>query len=245
MLGVGLGFSVTVWLRWPRWTGIAVAVVSSGMAFVRSILWRRGARDPGSDPVTQFLEVISEHRAMRRRERLLLRTWQSVDLPLLGLPPSWQGMRHLGSFEVSREGRTFELVHVGGDGGLAPRLRVEVSTDVRRLSRDRLRVLAESLWIEASEPPLGLSASEAASWRLARAREIASRSGPHWRPVKIPVADERVDFYWLSEGRMWVAHGRLGEMTVTVRGTDFGLEAVQLVYVENLDPYIEGTRLPS
>jgi hypothetical protein len=48
--------------------------------------------------------------------------------------------------------------------------------------------------------------------------------------------------WWLAEGRHWVAQAELDERTLTLHARDLPVESVELVWVSDLEPYIQDQR---
>jgi hypothetical protein len=82
--------------------------------------------------------------------------------------------------------------------------------------------------------------------------EMASR-GPGWElPAELsravpgqavlPVDGRPTEFKTLSLEREWVARTRLADHVLTLEGNDFPLQAVTLERVEDLEPYVRGSR---
>ena len=123
-----------------------------------------------------------------------------------------------------------------------PQLRVEVraervepepGTTMRVESR---RQLAEDLWLAAALP-----AHDPAE-HFDQLAAVRRRPDPAWSLVTIPVDGQPVGFWWLTEGRHWVARAELDERTLTLHARDLPVESVELVRVSDLEPYIEGQR---
>lgn len=232
---------MAAWIGAPPWWAIVISLV--GAALGAAVLARWGG-DPESDLGVELLEAISPPAAVRRTQRLVMRTWRSSQLPLYGLPPSWAGRRRLGSYEVSRRRfRTLELIHEESPG--LRWLRVEVSDDPRRRDPRFLGALAVRLWLEVGEASADLSPDEDRGSGESWIQGIAARAAPQWHPIRISVGDSSVWFSYLSAAHMWIAHGEVEGYALTLQATDpFQPEAVRLVRVEDLRPYVEEGREP-
>jgi len=66
--------------------------------------------------------------------------------------------------------------------------------------------------------------------------------GAHWSKASIPVDGHRIDFDRLEEADDWVARAVVGDLVVTIEGHRFDVESVRLVTVDDVEPYIEGSR---
>jgi hypothetical protein len=174
--------------------------------------------------------------------------FRAASLPLYGLPAAWPGWRHLGGWEGSwTKGQrpVTTALSLGHGDPLAeegPQLRVEVRAEgvepelgvtMRVQSR---RQLAEDLWLQAAPP-----AHDPAE-HFEQFAAVRRRPDPAWSLVTIPVDGRPVGFWWLAEGRHWVAQAELDKRTLTLHARDLPIEAVELVRVSDLEPYIQGQR---
>jgi hypothetical protein len=115
----------------------------------------------------------------------------------------------------------------------AEHLEPELGTTMRVQSR---RQLAEDLWLAAAPP-----AYDPAE-HFVQLAAVRRRPDPAWSLVTIPVDGRPVGFWWLAEGRHWVARAELDNRTLTLYARDLPVESVALVRVTDLEPYVEGRR---
>jgi ribosomal protein L37E len=245
-VGVALGVAAQLLLGWRWWLVAAGVVAAVWLFFFFTVFWGGGG---SSQPLaTEVLRVVSPRRAIERDQRQLVERFRAAPFPCYGLPASWSGPRQLGGWEERRtKGRrrpvttALSLVHGEPLAEQGPQLRVEVSSyqegeQVPPVRSDSLRGLAEELWWEAAPTAHGVAQHVD---QLAAARR---RLDPVWSQVRIPVAGRPVAFWWLAEGRHWVARAEPEDRTLTLRGRDLLVESVELVRVLDLEPYIQGQR---
>lgn len=105
------------------------------------------------------------------------------------------------------------------------------------------RELAQRLWEEAHwPPPRDRSLGEVRGWVEARERARRAWHLPEPTPIEIAVDGERVPFAFLAEGPVWGALGRIGSVVIRLRGREWDVGTVELLRVETIEPYLEGTR---
>jgi len=234
--GVVLGVVAQLVVGWPWWLVAAGVVAAVWLLFFSTVWWGGGG---SSRPLTtELLRVVSPARALARERRQQVERFLAAPFPLYGLPASWAGPRQLAGYgEQQFKGRrpvTVALVLGHGDplADQGPQLQVEVRNE--HVEVERRRRLAEELW-----------------WQAAHARDVAEhfdqlaavrdRPDPAWSQVLIPVDGRPVAFWWLAEGRHWVAQGELEDRTVTLHARDLPVGSVELVEVSDLAPYLEGS----
>jgi hypothetical protein len=246
LVGAVVGVAAQLLLGW-RWWWLAVAVVAAvWLFFTSTALWGAGG---SSQPLaTDLLRVVRPLRAMERDHRQEVERFRAAPFPLYGLPPAWPGARHLGGWEGgwARGQRPVTTALSLGHGepladqGLQLRVEVRVErVDTEQVMTVRVqsrRDLAEELWLQAA-PPARTHAEH--FHQLAAARR---RPDPAWSQVTIPVDGQPVGFWWLAEGRHWVARTELDDRTLTLHARDLPVESVELVQVSDLEPYIQGQR---
>jgi hypothetical protein len=98
------------------------------------------------------------------------------------------------------------------------------------------RDLAEELWLAAAPP------ADTPAGHFQELAAVRRRPDPAWSQVTIPVDGRLVGFWWLAEGRHWVARTELDDRTLALHGRDLPVESVELVQVSDLEPYIQGQR---
>jgi hypothetical protein len=244
--GAALGVAAQLVFGWRWWLLAAGAVAAVWLFFFSTAFW--GGGGSGRPLATEVLRVVSPGRAVARDHRQQVEWFRAAPFPLYGLPAAWPGPRHLGGWEGgwARGQRPVTTALSLGHGeppvDQGPQLGVEVRVEhldpeqamtVRDGSR---RDLAEELWLAAA--PQAQDPAEQID-RLAAARR---RPDPAWSQVMIPVDGRPVGFWWLAEGRHWVARAELDDRTLTLHARDLPVEAVELVRVTDLEPYIQGQR---
>ena len=241
LAGAALGVAAQPLLGWPWWLLAAAAVAAVWLLFAATAL--RGA-GPGPSLATDLLRVVRPRRAIERDHRQEVERFRAAPFPLYGLPPAWPGPRHLGGWEGSwargqRPATTaLSLAHGDPLADRGPRLRVEVRAEqVTAVEGERLRGLAEELWLQAA-PPAGDLAGH-----LEQLAAVRRRPDPAWSTVTIPVEGRPVGFAWLAEGGHWVARAELDGRTLILHARDLPAGSVELVRVTDLEPYAQGRRL--
>jgi hypothetical protein len=245
-VGVALGVAAQLLLGWHWWLVAAGVVAAVWLFFVSTVFWGGGG---SSQPLTtEVLRVVRPRRAIERDQRQLVERFRAAPFHCYGLPACWSGSRQLGGWEerwTTGRGRpvttALSLVHGEPLAEQGPQLRVEVSSyregdQVPPVRSDSLRGLAEELWWEAAPTAHGVAQHFN---QLAAARR---RLDPVWSQMRIPVDGRPVGFWWLAEGRHWVARAEVEDRTLTLRGRDVPVESVELVRVLDLEPYIQGQR---
>jgi hypothetical protein len=244
--GAALGVATQLLLGWRWWLVAAGLVAAVWLFFFSTAFWGAGG---SSQPLaTEVLRLVSPGRAVARDHRQQAERFRAAPFPAYGLPPSWPWPRQLGGWEERRaKGRrrpvttALSLAHGEPLADEGPQLRVEVRSyrqeeQVLPVRPDSLRGLAEELWWEAAP-----TARDVAQ-HLHQVAAARRRPDPVWSQVVIPVDGRPVGFWWLAEGRHWVARTELEDRTLTLRGRDLPVESVELVRVLDLEPYIEGQR---
>jgi hypothetical protein len=246
LLGAVVGVAAQLLLGWPWWLVAAGVVAAVWLFFTSTAFWGAGG---SSQPLaTDLLRVVRPHKAIERDHEQEVERFRAAPFPLYGLPPAWPGSRHLGGWEGSwAKGQrpvttALSLGHGDPLAEAGPQLRVEVRVEgvepelgmtMRVESR---RHLAEDLWLQAVPPAHDLAQ------HFEQFAAVRRRPDPAWSQVTIPVDGRLVGFWWLAEGRHWVAQAELDDRTLTLRARDLPVESVELVRVSDLEPYIEGQR---
>ena len=247
LIGAVVGVAAQLVLGWPWWLVAAAVVAAVWLFFASTAVWGAGG---SSQPLTtDLLRVVRPGQAIERDHRQEAERFRAAPFPLYGLPAAWPGSRHLGGWEGSwtkgQRRPVTTALSLGHGDPLAedgPQLRVEVS--VERLDTgqvpaewsQRQRGLGEELWLAAAPPAHDV----VEHWQQVAAAH--RRPNAAWSPVSIPVDGRPVVFQWLAEGRHWVAQGGLEDATLTLRARDLPVESVQLVWVTDLEPYLQGQR---
>jgi hypothetical protein len=246
VVGAVAGVAAQLLFGWSWWLVAAAVVAAVWLFFASTAVWGAGG---SSQPLaTDLLRVVRPRQVIERDHRQEVERFRAAPFPLYGLPPAWPGPRYLGGWEGSwTKGQrpvTTALSLGHGDPLVeeGPDLRVEVRVEdvdpehAATMVVGRRRMLAEDLWIQAA--PQGHDIAQHVE-QLAAARR---RPDPAWSQVTIPVDGRPVGFWWLAEGRHWVALAELDGRTVALHGRDLPVESVELVRVSDLQPYIQGQR---
>jgi hypothetical protein len=245
-VGAVVGVAAQLLFGWSWWLVTAAVVAAVWLFFASTAVWGAGgSRQPLA---TDLLRVVRPRQAIERDHRQEVERFRAAPFPLYGLPPAWPGPRHLGSWEGSwTKGQrpVTTALSLGHGDPLAeegPDLRVEVRVEdvdpkhAATMGVGRRRMLAEDLWIQAA--PQGHDIAQHVE-QLTAARR---RPDPAWSQVTIPVDGRPVSFWWLVEGRHWVALAEPDGRTLALHGRDLPVESVELVRVTDLEPYIQGQR---
>jgi hypothetical protein len=245
VVGVAVGVAVQLLVGWPWWLPAAAVLAAVWLLFASTALRDAG---PGPSLATDLLRVVRPHRAIERDHRQEVERFLAAPFPLYGLPPAWQGPRHLGGWEGSwargqRPATTaLSLAHGDQLADQGPQLRVEVRVGhadtghVATLRGEHRRSLAEELWLQAAPQVRDLAG------HVERLAAVRRRPDPAWSKVTIPVDGRPVGFAWLAEGRHWVASAELDGRTLTLHARDLPVGSVELVPVSDLEPYFQGQR---
>jgi hypothetical protein len=246
VVGAVVGVAAQLMFGWPWWLVAAAVVVAVWLFFASTAFWGAGG---SSQPLaTDLLRVLRPHKAMEHDHRLEVERFRAAPFPLYGLPAAWPGPRHLGGWEGSwTKGQrpvTTALSLGHGDPLVdeGPELRVEVrveQVDTEQAMTVTLRTrrdLAEELWQRAAPPTRDLAE------HVEQLAAVHRRPDPAWSHVTIPVDGRPVAFEWLAEGRHWLAQAELDDCTLTLHARDLPVESVEVVRVDDLEPYIEGQR---
>ena len=234
-VGLGVGMVLDLALGWPWW-GVAIGFPAAvWLGFLSTAISRPAGHALGHDLGTELLQAISPRRACARRERLADEQWRSPPFQLYGLPPSWTGRRFRAGLAAS--GRRVTCLELGHGALVGPELRVESCAQGGEPEEVRLRRLAVELRDNAERAPASLPLEERARWRSERQRRQPSRAEPEWTEITVPVDGRPVVLRFLSEGPAWVATTDLGEVALTLRGTEFPPGEVELVPITDTAPY--------
>jgi hypothetical protein len=95
----------------------------------------------------------------------------------------------------------------------------------------------------APGPELRSALAEELSWAGGAGRRPGPGAGdPAWSAVAVPVEGRPVSFELLARGRHWAAWAELEDRTLLLRARDLAAGEVELVRVDDVEPYVEGTR---
>ncbi len=245
--GTLLGLALNVTIGWAWWAVALASVAAVWIPFLLTAFMGVGRRQ---SLWANLLDALDPRGALARWSRREEEALRAAPFPIYGLPPSWEGPRLLGGMAWGGIGRDvgpteLELAH--GDPEDPTGLMLRVSSSLSRGEPDLplelvRRQLGEWLWQEQKRPPTGLPQEGLREWVRARDREFRRRVIPSFTPVRIPVDGEPVRFDHLPEGRAWVAVGGTDDLTITLRARNLAVEAVELVRVNDVEPYVEGSR---
>lgn len=242
--GVAGGWAFRKRLRWWSWVpAVGLPAAMAGVSYATAFTHGRASRTLGAlrSAGANALHPGREMQAFYRKEELIFR---SAGFPLYGLGPSFTGTRTLRGWEGTDDDVTgLALGHGDPIDPSVPGVEIKVNARSAFLHAgiaDRTR-LAKELWHRAHPIPLGPPETfMARHWE--REHELATRQAPPWMTVLIPVEGEPVEFRWLTEEDHWVAIRDLGDVVLTLWGHGIAPEAIELVRVHNLEPYVTGSR---
>jgi hypothetical protein len=232
----------------PWWAVTLVSVAGVWVLFVLTAF--RGGAGRRSELWSSLLDAIDPKGALDRWNARQEKAFRTAPVPLYGLPATWRGLRSLGGGDWGGTANhiaptELEVIHGDPEVPTGTVLRVSVSSELgkREVPRDQiLRRLAEDLWREQHRPPPGLPPERLHEWARARDREVQSRATLPAELVQVVVDGRATPFDQISEGSAWVAVGLVDDVTITLRARGIPIEAVELVRLTDVDPYIQGTR---
>lgn len=242
--GATAGWALRKRMRWWFWVpAVALPASVAGATVPSAFTQGRSARTLGAlrSATAGALHPGRESQAFYRKEEMIFR---SAGFPLYGLGPSFTGTRTLRGWEGTDDDVTgLALGH--GDPIDPDVVGVEVKVNARSAFlhagiADRTR-LARELWHRAHPIPPG-SPEKFMARHWEREHELATRQAPPWMTVLIKVEGAPVEFRWLAEEDHWVAIRDLGDVVLTLWGHGVAPEALELVRVRNLEPYVTGSR---
>jgi hypothetical protein len=245
--GTLLGVALDRTIGWPWW-GVALASVAAVWALFLLTAFKAAGRRTPQSLSADLLDALDPEGAGARTMRREEEAFRNAPFPLYGLPRSWESPRSLAGMGWGGIGKDagltmLELIH--GEPEDREGMELRVSSSVPRGQPDLpwpvvLRGLAEDLWVERHPPPQ--DRERLRQWAKAREREHRRQESPPFTPVLIPVDGEPVRFDHLSKGPTWVAVARRQGVTVALRARNLPMNAVELVTVLDVEPYIEGSR---
>lgn len=245
--GTLLGIALNVTIGWPWWAVALASVAAVWILFLLTAFTGAGRRQ---SLWANILDALDPKGALARWSRREEEAFRAAPFALYGLPPSWEGSRFLGQWGWGGMGKEvgpteLELAHGDPEDPAGLEFRVSSSLSRREPELPRefvLRQLAEGLWQKQNRPPTGLPPERLHDWVRAREQESRRRDIPPFTPVQIPVDGEPVRFDHHSEGPAWVAVGRTDDVSITLRARNLAVDAVELVRVTDIEPYVEGSR---
>jgi hypothetical protein len=171
-------------------------------------------------------------RHLRKHELERARILRDPPLPLYGLDASWTGLRWVAGWGGSAD----RIVHIGLGFGdpfdeAAPLVRIftwplSPTTDRQTVVNAALG-LAGYLWHDGG-----------AEHHLVRPAFTSDDPTGTWPELTLPVDGQGTAFRSLAHGPFWVALGRTGQCLVTVEARAVRRDAIGLVVVDDVDPYL-------
>lgn len=159
-------------------------------------------------------------------------------MPLLGLSQDWSGIRLIGGWGMSgKDVNRLELAHRPFLDIESPELRVEVSRDRHAADDSREGIRFE---IAAAKR------RQAAKWGDVQTpegdEELVPAADLVWDKVQLSVEGEPVPFELTRWDQSWAAIGTWEGVVVTLRGSQFLTDDVKLAEIEDVEPYLEGSK---
>lgn len=237
--GTLLGLALDLTIGWPWWTVALASVAVVWILFLLTAL-------KGVSLRANLLDALDPKGAGARESRRAEEAFRTAPFPLYGIPLSWEGLRFLGGMGWRGRGKDVVLL-AHGDPEDPAGVQLQVSMSVSGEEPDPphelvLRELAEDLSWERNRRPTSKSPEQVHEWVQVREQEFRHRAVPPFTPVQIPVDGEPIRFDHLSEGPAWVAAGRRDDVTITLRTRNLAVDAVELITVTDVEPYVEGSR---
>lgn len=159
-------------------------------------------------------------------------------MPLLGLSLDWLGIRLIGGWGTSGNAVSrLELAHrpnldIEGSG-----LRVEVA-----MGREAIADSREEVQLDIADAKRRNAAKSDGVQLPERDGELVPVADLVWSKVMISIEGEPVPFDVTRWDQSWAAIGNWEGVVVTVRGTLFPTEGLKLTAIEDVEPYLEGSR---
>lgn len=188
--------------------------------------------------------VVEEQRAMleRRRQQENAALVARLDFAVYGLDDSWTGRRWIGGHGGAPEIDRVTLAHGDAFDADAPLVRVEThrprptdgpsSTTIEYAMA--ARSAAQSFWHETGERSDALTQTFRASDPTAG-----------WDPLHIAVDGTDHPFRALRSASHWTALGVVGSTMIGIEARHIDPEAIRLVSVDDLDPYLRDSGMPA
>jgi hypothetical protein len=237
LVGVALGLVLQNALEVPWWLVTAGAVFLAWLLFLASALKNMG------HVASAFLHRTTPDRAVRLHQNRIDDALRKTDFPLYGLAAAWSGPRFVGGHGTDgRNDSRWALAHGDPYDERSPNVRVEVSRPEYGFHLTAREIFEEFQHL-IRRPPQGLPLDEFHDWVTRNDREIRQAADPDWRPITIPLDGLPTSFSSISADEHWVAWAGLGEYRIVIHATRMPFEAVALVRITDVEPYIDGGRL--
>jgi hypothetical protein len=205
-------------------------------------LWTAFTGEDGRRVVKKTSLKEARRIAARKRRKMEIR-FRRAPFPLYGLPLSREGGRFLGGggWGTHRGRETIHalsLVHGVLIKGEGPMLVVETAVPDATGGGGELRMLAEAVWSGRAEDLPSAIGSFAEQW---------GEPFDDPRPVShaelvVPVDGTPVTFDMVSQQGRWVGRAGVDGFALTVEGDRLDADAIELVTITDVEPYIRGSR---
>ena len=160
-------------------------------------------------------------------------------MPLLGLSQDWSGIRLIGGWGTSGKAvNRLELAHRPILDIESPELRVGVSRD-RHATYDSEK---RGIQFEIAAAKRRHAANSGEVQIPERDEELVPAADLFWDKVMFSIEGEPVPFEVARWDQFWSAIGNWEGVVVTLRGMMFPTEALELARIEDVAPYLEGSR---
>ncbi len=180
-------------------------------------------------------EALEDGERRRIDEEALFR---SAPFPLYGLPRWYEGHRYLGgSYASGMDAVALSLLHGSRHEG-EPALDVETSRLKKGHGGGPMRVLADIYWDIRDADPVAIADRLRAMDLEPASLDDVSRSSE-----RISVDGATSAFAVISRDEDWVARTEVDGRLLTIDGWAFPLASVELVRIDDVLPYVEGSRL--
>lgn len=195
----------------------------------------------GEDGLSSSMPLRKAQRLGKRHRERSERYFRRSSIPLYGLPPGWQGSRFLGGFHVSHNrGRdhvhALSLMHGSILDDKGPSLSVESSEPNSAGSGGgSLRAFAEAEWFASTEPATQ-------HFVPPDLEDLSLSPSPTHAQSFVRIDRDSVVFDIVAQPDQWVGRASYKGLIITVESRGFPAEGMDLVRIEDIRPYIDGSR---